>query len=64
MNIFVIFDYYYIIVRFFMYLNKIWMDMACEKMQNVQSIYIDIFLERWIFLGLIIDINLYLTEKI
>lgn len=64
MNIFVIFDYYYIIVRFFMYLNKIWMDMACEKMQNVQSIYIDIFLERWIFLGLIVDINLYLTEKI
>lgn len=64
MNIFVIFDYYYIIVRFFMYLNKIWMDMACEKIQNVQSIYIDIFLERWIFLGLIVDINLYLTEKI
>lgn len=47
-----------------MYLNKIWMDMACEKMQDVQSIYIDIFLERWIFLGLIVDINLYLTEKI
>lgn len=35
-----------------------------ENAKCAKYIYIDIFLERWIFLGLIVDINLYLTEKI